>query len=306
MKKKRSPTSMHHSRREFIRKNAIGGLGLSMAGMLDDLPFNMPDPGAEKTAEGAVQISPRYYRWYVDPGQEWIETNTDYAFLNWKIPVNQAALVLVDVWQRHYIREPEERAEEIIDNALVPLIQQCRAKGLKVIHAPSPPVAQKHTNWVNLPLGNNGGTSGSRSWPPAEFRSLNGPYQQYRRPIEPRDKDLKSLPPLRIHPKAEPVPGEPVIATGEELHAYCQQEGILFLFVAGFNTNACIITRDYGALEMRKRGYQVVLVRDCTTGMEAKHTQASLSQTSGAILFLEMFGQYSITSGEIIAGFSPA
>ena len=305
MKKKYISTSGQQSRREFILKNAIGGLGLTMGNMLD-VPLEVFSPALQKINESTVQISPRYYRWYVDRGQEWLEVNTDYAHLNWKIPVSQAALVLVDVWQRHYIKEPEERAEKIIDEALVPLIQACRANGLKVIHAPSPPVAHKHANWVNLPIETCEADVRSRNWPPAEFRSLSGPYQQYRRPFEPRDKDLKSLPPHHIHPKAEPVPDEPVIATGKELHAYCQQEGILFLLFAGFNTNACIITRDYGALEMSKRGYQVVLVRDCTTGMEAKHTQASLSQTSGAILFLEMFGQYSVTSEEIIGGFSPA
>ncbi|MBS1749480.1 MAG: hypothetical protein JST63_06230 [Bacteroidetes bacterium] len=50
------------------------------------------------------------------------------------------------------------------------------------------------------------------------------------------------------------------------------------------------------------RGYETILLRDCTTGMESKYTQASLSQTTGAILFFEMSGQYSINSDELIAG----
>jgi hypothetical protein len=53
---------------------------------------------------------------------------------------------------------------------------------------------------------------------------------------------------------------------------------------------------------MSNRGYAVILVRDCTTGMESKETQPTLGQTNNAILLLEMFGQYSINSGEIIAG----
>jgi hypothetical protein len=53
---------------------------------------------------------------------------------------------------------------------------------------------------------------------------------------------------------------------------------------------------------MRNRGYEVILVRDCTTGMESKETQPSPGQTNGAILFLEMFGHYSISSGEVIDG----
>ena len=55
-------------------------------------------------------------------------------------------------------------------------------------------------------------------------------------------------------------------------------------------------------MQMRKRGYEVILVRDCTTGMESKETQPTLAQTNGAILMLEMFGHYSIVSEEIIAG----
>ncbi len=60
--------------------------------------------------------------------------------------------------------------------------------------------------------------------------------------------------------------------------------------------------RDYGTLEMGKRGYEVINVRDCTTGMESFETTDQLWQTRGAILFLEMFGSYSVTSEELIAG----
>ena len=97
-----------------------------------------------------------------------------------------------------------------------------------------------------------------------------------------------------------PLPGEAVIATGDELHRYCRQKGILFLFYVGFNTNACILLRDYGTIEMSNRGYEIILVRDCTTGMESFETADQLWQTRCAIQFLEMFGKYSITSDELI------
>src|SRR5687768_5451603 len=47
---------------------------------------------------------------------------------------------------------------------------------------------------------------------------------------------------------------------------------------------------------MSRRGYETVLVRDCTTGMESRETQPTLSQTRHAILWLEMFGQYIVAS----------
>jgi len=286
------------NRRKFVANTVTSGAGFILATNTISPLFAQL---ANATGTPVLSIHPRYHRWYVDPGQEWVETNTGYATLNWTIPLSQVALVLVDVWQRHYIKDTEARAEAIINNNLVPLISACRRSGLRVVHAPSPPVARLHPNWIKLVPDT--AHAPQESWPPAAFRNLSGPYQAYRRPNEPRDAELKSLPALTFHPSVTPDGNEAVIATGEELHRYCKQEGILFLLYAGFNTNACLITRDYGALQMSNNyGYQVIITRDCTTGMESKDTHAGLSQTNGAILFFEMFGQYSITSGDIING----
>ncbi len=290
--------NMNLNRRDFLLLGgAAGGLTFGK---------NIKPPvqsGQLKEGKTQLYIRPRYYRWHVNEGQEWTEKNTEYATLNWKIPVAQCALVLVDVWQRHYIREPEERAEHIIETRLVPLMKACRAKGLEIIHAPAPEAAHVHPNWIN-PEREVKPERGADDWPPREFRQLSGTYRQYGRPVEPREAERQRLPPLSIHPKAEPEKGEVVVATGDELHSYLKKKGKLFLLFAGFNTNACILSRDYGTLEMSRRGYQVLLIRDCTTGMESFESQATLAQTNGAILQLEMFGQYSITSPEVIKGFS--
>lgn len=250
-----------------------------------------------------LHIKPRYHRWHVDPGVEWVETNTGYATLDWTLPLSQTALVLVDVWQRHYLKDTEERSEKVINTNLVPMLNACRRSGLRIIHAPSPSVAQKHPNWVKLILPDEAKTQHD-DWPPHEFRTLSGPYQQYQRPLEPREEERRNLPELTFHPNVAPRAHEAVIASGEELHRYCKKEGILFLLFAGFNTNACVLSRDYGTLQMSNRGYQVVLIRDCTTGMESAETQPTQAQTNNAILLLEMFGQYSVASDEIIAGLS--
>jgi len=296
---------MNKSRREFIKKSTLTGLGTAIgANMLFPLSAKSNSiPVAGNTTDDTLSIQPRYHRWHVDEGVEWLETNTGYASLNWTIPVSQTALVLVDVWQRHYIKEPEERANAIVADKLVPLLSACRKQGLPIIHAPSLPVAKRHPNWVNL-LSEEDKVSKRDSWPPAQFLNKSDSYKSYRRPAEPREIERQQLPALDFHPKIQPLNQEAVIGTGEELHRYCKQEGILFLFFAGFNTNACILSRDYGAIQMSNRGYESILVRDCTTGMETKETQPTMSQTTGAILLLEMFGQYSIASEEIIGGFS--
>jgi nicotinamidase-related amidase len=141
------------------------------------------------------------------------------------------------------------------------------------------------------------------TWPPSEFRGKSGDFKPYARPVESRAPELVKLrEDLALHPKVQPERDEAVIATGEELHRYCKQKGILFLFFLGFNTNACILWRDYGTMEMSRRGYEILILRDCGTGMESFETHDTLGQTRGAILFLEMFGQYSLTSDDLIAG----
>ncbi len=287
------------SRRSFFQKSALAG-GLASVGQVSVHAGEAPRDRTEHK-NASLHVRPRYHRWHVDPGVEWLETNTGYAHLDWNIPLAQTALVLIDVWQRHYIIDTEIRSEVVIDEHLVPLIQACRQSGMEVIHAPSAPTAQEHPNWLNLIK-----TPEKRpaeSWPPAQFRSLSGPFKAYRRPDEVREPERLALPNRIIHPKVEPIAGEAVIATGDELHQYCKQKGIMFLFFAGFNTNACVLRNDYATIKMAEKGYQVLIVRDCTTGMETRETQETLSQTTGSILHLEMFGQYSVSSDEMIAGF---
>src|SRR5690606_22081733 len=134
--------TLNLTRRKFIKVNGVGSL-LAMAGSIS--------LSREPRNSGFVHVKPRYYRWHVNEGQEWTELNTGYATLDWKIPLSQCALVLVDVWQRHYIREPEERAERIIDENLLPLMKACRSQGLEVTHAPAPEAARIHPNYVNIP-----------------------------------------------------------------------------------------------------------------------------------------------------------
>ena len=287
------------SRRDFVASSLTAAATLFAASPLSAAPLQALPRYPEDAPR--LRIQPRYHRWHVATGVDWVETNTGHATLNWTIPIPQAAIVLVDVWNRHYLKDTEARTETVIAEKLTPLLTACRSAKLPIIHAPSPAMARKHPNWVRLAPDEAPTTT--PDWPPSEFRNQTGAYKSYRRPSELRETELARLRAgLQLHPKIQPLADEPVIATGEELHRYCRREGILFLLFAGFNANACILERDYGVPAMRRRGYEVVIIRDCTTGMESRETQPTLSQTSGAILFLEMFVGYSVASDEIVAG----
>ncbi len=261
-----------------------------------------PVPTHENTR--SIRIRPRYFRLYTDPGVELAEENFRHKELDWRIPLSQAALVSLDVWNYHFARDTLERIEDITVNRIAPLVAACRAAGLQVIHAPGPPLARNHPNWVGLVPEDEKPQRqwpNSPAWPPPEFVQKTGEYAQYARPHEPQEAERNEhRANLRgFHPAVLPEGDEAVVETGEELHRLCAQRGVLFLFYVGFNTNACIVMRDYGTLEMRKRNYEAILVRDCTTGMETHETQPDLACTRGQIASLEQFRCYTVTSEQL-------
>ena len=255
----------------------------------------------------AIHIRPRYYRLFTDPGTEMAEQNYGHRELDWEMSLSEAALVSLDVWNRTpwAAQDSQDRADEVVETKIVPLVEACRACGLQVVHAPANPVASKSPNYVSL-IGEDekfqAAYPNSPEWPPPEFREKTGPYARYARPHEPQEEQANRFraESRDFHPLVHPAGDEPVIATGEELHRLCAQRGILHLFYVGFNTNACIVMRDYGVFQMLHRGYQTILVRDCTSGMETHETRENLTCTRGQIASVEQFGVYTVSSEHVI------
>lgn len=282
----------------LILATALGGAGL---------PGARPDATAASAPEGpagSIHLRPRYVRLYTDPGVELAEANYQTAMLEWDVPHSEIALVCLDCWNWHYSRDTRERIEEIVREKVAPLLAACRTGGMLVIHAPASPVAQRHPNWVRLTEGKKQqpAWSDSPAWPPAAFVQKTGPYAAYARPLEPQnaERSAYTMEKRKFHPLVQPIGDEPVVLDGEELHRLCAQRKILHLAYVGFNTNACIMLRDYGLPAMNRRGYTTILIRDGTTGMETADTQKDMACTRGAIADLEQFGSYTLTSQELI------
>jgi nicotinamidase-related amidase len=243
-----------------------------------------------------LEIPCRYYRVYTDPDVPCVEQNFTYVERRLAIPVEHAALVLVDVWSTHYIDSWLERARRVTHTRIVPALEAARRAGLTVIHAPAPQVARRYG--VECPP-----ASSAPEWPPAEFRSRSGDYQSFSRQNEPRLREALARyeTELDIAEAARPRRGEPVIATGAQLQDLLAERRILHLFYAGFATNWCILYRDYGMLEMARRGYNLILLRDATTGVEFHDTVASLAATEMTVREIETKQAWSAGTEEFIA-----
>ncbi|MDA0709324.1 MAG: isochorismatase family protein [bacterium] len=173
--------------------------------------------------------------------------------------------------------------------------------GLTVIHAPSPRVVESH-HPDHMPTAEE--APAPETWPPASFRGLyrSGAFGRNR---EPRlDAAIaRYVTELKISDLAKPIAGEPIIATGDQLHQTLKQRKVLHVFYAGFATNWCVINRDYGLIATCNRGYNVILLRDATTGVEFHDSVDTLTATEIAIREIETkYGWSALTDDLIVAG----
>lgn len=213
------------------------------------------------------------------------------------LPVEQTALVLVDMWDNHFIESWLERAVQITKEQVVPVLDASRAAGLTIVHAPSPPVAEQFEQLKRHvpPVPN-----APSAWPPAEFRSRQGEYAAFRGPRA-QPPGIPNLDRLGMSPHIDVQDGEFVVATGEQLHALLAARGILHLVYAGFATNWCILNRDYGMRAMAGRGYNMILLREATAGVEFPDTVAQGLATEMAVREVEQQLGFSAATADFLA-----
>ncbi len=252
-----------------------------------------------------VTLQVRYQRHSVDTGVAYAEPNFERTTMDVSFKPEQAALVMVDCWDRHPIVTHQERAARICVELIAPAAQACRDAGLTVIHAPSPGQARLYPQWTKYASDVElwGPPASEIAWPPAEFRSRSGEYEKLAKRPEPElkrwlDEDLAGR---CIVASLEPKPDDFVVATGDQLHRLCRHREILHLFYCGFAANMCVPGRDYGMRAMNQRGYGLVLLRDCTSAIEAQTTYPTMALTEAAILEVEMLTGFSATSEELVA-----
>ena len=226
--------------------------------------------------------------------------------LQWKLPAEAVALVMVDVWSNHYITTHLERGREITVTRMLPVLEMFRRLGATVVHAPSADCRWKYGE-LSTPVSEvreearSEGNAAGADWPPKEFRSKSGDYESFGRPVDPRDEVFDEIIKKRsIVPEVEPREGDCVIFDGEQLHRVLAERRVHTLFYAGFAANMCVPHRDYGMRAMKGRGYDIVLIRDCTTAIEMADTVEEMKLTQGAVLDTEVNVGYTVTSGELL------
>ena len=111
-----------------------------------------------------------------------------------------------------------------------------------------------------------------------------------------------------IHPLVHPLAGETDIPG--EFHDVdiianaFSDAGIRNLIYLGYFSNMCVIQRSLGMLEMQKRGFNTILVRDASVAKETKESLAGEWFHKGVVQFVELNVGATITSADVQAAVS--
>ncbi len=258
-----------------------------------------------------LDLPSRYYRLFRDEDPVGCsEEDFHYVDETLAIPLREAALVLVDCWNAHYCQSWAARADELIETRIVPVVRAARKAGLIVIHAPTSLVAEKYPQSARF-FEDADRERAPRfatvdpEWPPGEFVGRSGRYAGFRREYNPTGWK-RHYPQLAIAEPLTPTDEDYVVRSGSHLHKVLKRLKVLHLFYAGFATNICLRRRDYGMRAMGERGYNLILLRDCTTAVEAHDTADELLATRVFIQDIETKLAYSTTSSQLIEAFDRA
>ena len=247
-----------------------------------------------------ISVDVHYYEH--QRGTEIREEQAQRSTLRWELPVERVALVCVDVWSEHYVATHLARTTEITLEKIVPLQATFRQVGALVVHGPSPDCARKYGEWLEEEV--EGSAVAGADWPPAAFRHKEGEFAGFARPYAAKTEEFERIIRDRsIVPEAAPQEGDRVIVNGEALHQLLQRRGVLFLFYVGFAANMCVPFRDYGMRAMKSRGYEIILVEDCTTAIEVADTAGDLALSRACRIDAALTVGYTMSSEDLLEAY---
>jgi len=232
-------------------------------------------------------------------GDSWTE-----ATFEQNLAPAKTAIVITDMWDKHWCRGATERVGQIALR-MEPLLEKARAAGILIIHAPS--------ETMSFYAGSEGrrvAESAAHVDPPQAAPLDNVPL-----PIDdsnggcdtPGDHEHRAW--SRETPLLTIAPGDVISESGAEIYNVLHQRGIDTVFYMGVHANMCILNRSFGIRQMARRGIHCILVRDLTDAMYEPSSRPFVSHAAGTELVIQYIEQHwapTVTSVQMMEALSVA
>lgn len=218
---------------------------------------------------------------------------------NTTIPANRLAVVVCDMWDRHWSAGASLRADRLAPE-IDRFCRRLRDAGGLIVHAPSDTIEAYRDSPARLRIAGHG--------PAPEPRPVAMPPM----PMEPRnggsDTDDPLAPDTRVwsrqHPAIEIDTDLDVITDdGRELVAYLLTQKRDTVLMTGVHTNMCILRRSFGLVAMLGHGLSPVLVTDLTDAMYDPADPPYVNHDVGTQLvigYIAAFVAPTTSSGEVV------
>jgi len=263
----------HSSRRSFLAGSVASCLA---AGALPRLLW-----AAEGKAGKTVELP---VRWQVKNGDEFIPKTESR-----QLPAEKTAIVICDMWNQHWCASATRRCGEIAQR-MAPLIDQARAAGIAIVHAPSDTLgfykdhpARKRALAISLVE------------PPVPIagwchldKAAEGPL-----PIDDTDGGCDCQPQCkqgspwtRQHAAINIADEDFISDDGRQVYSFFHQRGIDNVLIMGVHTNMCILGRSFGIRQLTRLGLNTVLVRDLTDTMYNPRMKPFVPHEDGTALVI--------------------
>jgi nicotinamidase-related amidase len=224
----------------------------------------------------------------------------DEVYINKEFPIAATAIVICDMWDKHWCQGATERCEAIAIK-MNEVVKTARDKGIQIIHAPSDTLAF-YAGW---PQRRRMELAPKAVFPtPLDIPDVPLPIDDTDGGCDTAEKPWYAAW-TRQSPHIEIGEYDGISDKGEEIYNFFQQEKIHNLLIMGVHTNMCVLGRSFAIRNMTRWGIRCVLVRDLTDAMYDPKDRPYVSHDEGTELVVQHIEKYwcpSVLSSELLAG----
>jgi nicotinamidase-related amidase len=220
--------------------------------------------------------------------------------LRQSLPVEKTAVLICDMWDKHWCRGATERVEGLVAK-MAPFLESARRRGIQVIHAPSETMAFYQDAPQRKRI-----LALARVDPPAPLSLFDPPLpiDDKRGGCDTPDQFYKAW--TREHPGLRIDASDVISDNGTEIYSFLRERGIRTLLVMGVHANMCILNRTFAIKRMTALGIHCILVRDLTDAMYNPQDAPRVSHDAGTELVIEYIEKYwcpTATSPDLLRSF---
>ncbi|HUU09854.1 MAG TPA: isochorismatase family protein [Phycisphaerae bacterium] len=217
-----------------------------------------------------------------------------------QVKAAETALVLCDVWDKHWCRGANERLARLLPR-MNEVVKTLRDRGVLIVHAPSDTMKFYEGSPARQRV-----LDAPKVEPPKDIK-----HEDPRLPIDASDQgaDTEGKPHRawsRQHPAIEIDQARDAVSdNGRDLYNLYRQRGIKNIVIMGVHTNMCVLGRSFAIKQMVRWGFDVTLVRDLTDTMYNPARPPYVSHDEGTRLvveYIEAFWCPTTTSDDLLRG----